>query len=1199
MASLLYKVGRFCYRKWWLVLVLWIVAFLAIGAAGSAVSKPFKDDFNLPGSRAVEAQDVLQEKFPETAKTQAPTATVVLQSTNGQRLDQGGNAAAVTAVVTKLREVPELTDADRAAVVNPTVGAAAAENLSSDGRTAQIRFSFSDVKEVSEESKEAVEEAKKAGTDAGLKVESAGSANETEAEPPAELIGIVVALIVMIITFAALLAALMPLGAALIGIGLSTSIIAIGTSFLTLGTSTTGLSMMIGLAVGIDYSLFVISRYRQELVTTSDRAHAAGLAVGTAGSAVVFAGATVIIALCGLSITGMSFLSQMGLGAAVTVALAVLVALTVLPALLGLFKSAVFTPKLPLLWTPEQTERRPMGQRIGELLTSKPLPFLVGAVAILAVAAIPIGKLELGLDFEAPSDKAAVQMQTEAFGAGKSSPLVAVIDTQGRGDLTAATTRFADEARTLPGIAHDGVIGPVPNAKGDAAQFIIVPESGPSTKQTATLLDELRERAETVGGATSTFVGIGGAAAINADFSETLTSKLPLYLVVVVGLAILLLMIVFRSVIIPIIASLGFLLSIAATFGVTVGFFQDGWLGWIAPEERGPILVFMPIFLIGIVFGLAMDYQVFLVSRMREEHHHGAPALEAIRIGYRSGARVVTAAAVIMISVFAGFTLSSMTFLKLMGFAMAAAIVFDAFLVRMIIMPTAMAVLGERAWWIPRWLDKVLPRIDVEGDGLRAMSVPTAAPGALQDTAAPQDVPVSVEATTAPITAAPAVPVAGPAPAPLRPGRAAPHAGVPHAGAAGGPVLLTPAAGTGAPQTSPRSTAEIAELRASNRALAAELSELRSDYRSLSAHARLQADSVTDPVRFEIGSTDGGARSGTLHTAHRTIATPAFVASAPLAAIPGVDPASALALGADAVTVDGTRLKVHPGAETIEEAGGLAAFAGWDLPLFVDVSAPSSDPESAVTAAHRLGGDVVFAPASGTGARRALAEHNWLTALRRGEMSLWASVPLRLSQDRAAVRELLARHEEDVRSGGLGFGGVRFLGGVADPQARTALATLVEALGAQRPRYVAGVRGPEDLLHAVDAGIDLIESAAPQELAARGIALTPDGPLSLSAPSSRGDVRPLDADGAPSGLNRAYLHHLYRTDVPSAVQAVTRHNLRYLAELTAGARRAIADGRYPAYRDAVLRRFGAGDGAATTSRGVVDPRDEDVVGTPS
>ncbi|KXP01082.1 tRNA-guanine transglycosylase [Tsukamurella pseudospumae] len=1181
MASLLYKVGRFCYRKWWLVLVLWIVAFLAIGAAGSSLSKPFKDDFNIPGSRAVEAQNVLQEKFPETAGTQAPSATVVLQSTNGERLDRGGNAAAVEAVVAKLRAVPQLTAAEKAAIGNPTAGPAAAESLSSDGRVAQIHFSFSAVKEVSEESKEAVAAAKQAGRDAGLTVESAGAANETETEPPAELIGIAVAVIVMIITFAALLAALMPLGAALIGIGLSSSIIAIGTSFLTLGTSTTGLSMMIGLAVGIDYSLFVISRYRQELTNTGDRSHAAGLAVGTAGSAVVFAGATVIIALCGLSLTGMSFLTQMGLGAAVTVALAVLVALTVLPALLGLFKSTVFKPRLPLLWTPDQTHRRPLGQRIGDLLTSKPLPFLVGAVAILAVSAIPIGKLELGLDFAAPSDKAAVQIQSEAFGAGKSSPLVAVVDTRGKGDLAAATKRFAEEVRALPGIAHDGVIGPVPNAAGDAAQFVIVPESGPSTAQTATLLDEVRDRADAVGRATSTYVGIGGAAAINADFSEALTSKLPLYLIVVVGLAILLLMIVFRSVIVPVIAALGFLLSIAATFGVTVGFFQDGWLGWIAPEERGPILVFMPIFLIGIVFGLAMDYQVFLVSRMREEHHHGAPALEAIRIGYRSGARVVTAAAIIMISVFAGFTLSSMTFLKLMGFSMAAAIVFDAFLVRMIIMPTAMAVLGERAWWMPRWLDKALPRIDVEGDGLRARSTQ----GALPDQPTTDPVP----AVRAPLTqlAPPQRTVRTTAPAPTP-----------------APMRIP------TPRTVARGTAELSELRASNRALVAELSELRSDYRSISAHTRLRAESITDPVRFEIDCRMGDARAGTLRTAHGTIATPAFVPAAPLGAVPGIAPATAGEAGVRAVTVDGSRMRLRPGAELIEEAGGLAAFSGWTVPVFVDVSAPSSDPADAIAAAHRLGGAIVFAPVDPGAARRALAEHNWLTALRRDGMSLWVGVSAGPGHSRIAVREVLARHEEDVLSGGLGFGGFRIVD--LAPEPGDALGALLAELGDARPRVLAAARGPEQLLHAVDTGVDLVESTAAQDLAAQGVALTARGPIEISSPRFRSDLRVLDpeasgeAPGAASdaGWIRAYVHHLYRTDAPSAVAITTRHNVRFLTDLAAGARAAILDGTFTRFRDGFLERYCSGDpapGITVDRPGPIDeparPRDEDVVRT--
>ncbi|MBU2697059.1 MMPL family transporter [Pimelobacter sp. 30-1] len=724
MASFLYKIGRFSYRRWWAVLGIWIIAAVVIAGVGSAVKEPFKDDFNLPGSEAVKAQEILQDAFPNTTDTESLTGTVVLKSKNGKPLTDPSNAAAIATVVDKLREAPQLTDEQRAAIVDPTKGPGAAETLSKDGEVAVINLAFNakftDSDGLSKATKDAVEKAKEAGRDAGLTVETAGASNTEPAEPPAEMIGIAIAIVVMVITFAALLSALMPLVSAMIGIMLSSSIILIGTSFLTLGTSTTGLSTMIGLAVGIDYSLFVISRYRFELLKTDDRSHAAGIAVGTAGSAVVFAGATVIIALAGLSLTGLSFLAQMGLGAAVTVLLAVLVALTVLPALLGLFKSIVFKPRLPGLWTPDQTERRTTGDRIISAFIRRPLPYLVGAVAVLALGAIPVANIELGLDAAQPSDKAALAIQSDAFGAGKSAPLVAIVDARDGGDLKAAEEAFTAKVKDLPHIAKDGFLGPIPNPDGTAAQFIIVPDSGPSTAETSDLLEKVRDASSAVGSSTDTYVGVGGIAAINADFSHALTSKLPLYLAVVIGMAFLLLMIVFRSVVIPLIASLGFLLSIAATFGVTVGFFQDGWLGWIAPEDRGPILVFMPIFLIGIVFGLAMDYQVFLVSRMREEHHHGAPTTEAVHIGYRAGARVITAAALIMFSVFAGFTLSHLTFLKLMGFAMATAIVFDAFLVRMVIMPTAMLVLGEKSWWMPQWLDRILPNIDVEGDNLRA-----------------------------------------------------------------------------------------------------------------------------------------------------------------------------------------------------------------------------------------------------------------------------------------------------------------------------------------------------------------------------------------------------------------------------------------------------------------------------------------------
>ncbi|MFF0144714.1 RND superfamily putative drug exporter [Amycolatopsis sulphurea] len=731
MASFLYKIGKFSYRRWWAVLALWILAIIALGALGDKIEKPFKDDFKLPDSPSVTAQNTITEKFPEGKAAEGQPAKIILKADDGQRLDTGAHHDSVEKMVAKLQEIPQLVPAERAKIIDPTTGPAAAQSMTDNGTVAIIKFTL-DAKMhgaesgVSDATVNTVTEAKKIGRDAGLTVESAGPVSAKAVEPPSELIGIAVAILVMIITFAGLLAAAMPLGAAIMGIVVSTSVISIGTAFLTLGTSTTGLATMIGLAVGIDYSLFVISRYRQEATRTKDRAHAAGVAVGTAGSAVVFAGATVVIALVALNLTGLTFLGQMGLGASVTVVMAVLVSLTVLPALLGLFKGIVFKPRIPLLWTPERSKGPTIGHKVGVALTKHPLPYLIITAAALIVAAIPVTQIQLGLDATSSQDRPAHLIEREAFGAGKSSPLIVVVSAQDPTGMATAAKQVQERISGLDHIAEHGVVGPIPNTAQDAAQFLVIPQNGPSTPETKDLLAEIRSAASDVAKATGSYVGVGGSAAINADFSSALTNRLPIYLLVVVGLAFILLMIVFRSVIIPLVASIGFLLSVAATFGATVGIFQKGWLGWIKPEDQGPILVFAPIFLIGIVFGLAMDYQVFLVSRMREEYHHGASPIDAIRTGYGAGARVITAAALIMVSVFAGFTLSSETFLKLLGFSMAAAIVFDAFLVRMIIMPTTMALLGKRAWWIPRWLDRVLPNIDVEGEKLRAPEAPPA-----------------------------------------------------------------------------------------------------------------------------------------------------------------------------------------------------------------------------------------------------------------------------------------------------------------------------------------------------------------------------------------------------------------------------------------------------------------------------------------
>lgn len=718
MAAFLYRIGHFSYRRWFLVLPIWIALIVGAGITSSAVSRPFVDAFSIPGSPAVAAQNVLQSTFPASANLQSGTSDVVVQTTNGTTLDTPANTAKISAIVAGLKDLPQVGSSGRTGITNPT-SPTAKGSLNADRTIGVIHVVF-DVKtqDVKTATQTAFGKVLASGRTSGLTVEGTGAGNAPAATPPTETIGIGVALIVIILTFAALLASAMPIMTAVVGIVLSTLLITAATSFLSLSSSTTGLSTMIGLAVGIDYSLFVISRYRDELRRTDDRAVAAGRAVGTAGMSVVFAGLTVIIALCALSVTGLSFLSQMGFGAALTVALAVLVALTALPAFLGLFKSAVFRPRVPGLRRQDVPNTKPTtGSTVIATLLRRPLLFLVAAVIVLIGAAIPITNLQLGMNLTAQADKPAVALETKAFGAGKSSPLIVVINQQG-GNLAAATTQIKQDVSAMANVAPNGIVGPVRNPKGDAAQFIVVPSSGPNSSQTTAVLKDIRRSASTVSKDTQTYVGVAGEAAIYSDLSAKLTSSLIPYLAIVVGLAFLLLMAVFRSILVPLIAAGGFLLSIAATFGLTVAIFQDGWLGIISSSDTGPLISFMPIFLIGIVFGLAMDYQVFLMSRIREEHVKGAEPQEAIKAGYTHGVRVITAAAIIMIAVFAGFSLSPDVFLKSIGFALALAVFFDAFLVRMIIIPTAMALLGQNAWWLPAWLDKLLPAIDIEGSHL-------------------------------------------------------------------------------------------------------------------------------------------------------------------------------------------------------------------------------------------------------------------------------------------------------------------------------------------------------------------------------------------------------------------------------------------------------------------------------------------------
>jgi RND superfamily putative drug exporter len=488
---------------------------------------------------------------------------------------------------------------------------------------------------------------------------------------------------------------------------------------------------MIGLAVGIDYALFIVSRYRAELAEGRNREEAAGRAVGTAGSAVVFAGLTVVIALVGLSVVNIPMLTKMGIAAAGTVAIAVLIALTMIPALLGYAGRKVRPTgeKSKLLGggrTAGKPARPNMGTRWASFVVRRPVAVLLLGVIGLGAAAVPATSLELGLpdDGSQPTSttqRRAYDLLSEGFGPGFNGPLMVVVDGKDSADPQALFKEVSDEVKGLDNVVT--VTPPAPNKAGDTATITVIPDAKPSSATTEELVHAIRDTGAEVAAGQDGQVLVTGATAMNIDVSQKLNDALLPYLALVVGLAFLLLIVVFRSILVPLKAALGFLLSVLAALGAVVAVFQWGWLsGLMGVEETGPVMSMMPIFMVGVVFGLAMDYEVFLVTRMREAYVHGEKPSQAVVTGFKHGARVVTAAAVIMMAVFAGFIGSSESMVKMIGFGLAIAVFFDAFVVRMAIVPAVLALLGKKAWWLPKWLDRALPNVDVEGEGLRTGS---------------------------------------------------------------------------------------------------------------------------------------------------------------------------------------------------------------------------------------------------------------------------------------------------------------------------------------------------------------------------------------------------------------------------------------------------------------------------------------------
>jgi RND superfamily putative drug exporter len=713
MATYLYRLGRFSFRRRRLVLALWLAALAVLGVGAATLSGPTSDEFSIPGTEAQQAMDLLNERFPGAGAAGAQ-ARVVFAAPAGEQLTDPANQAAITRTVAQLK-----AGAQVAAVTDPLRGTV---NQAGTVAYAQVTYKVA-ATALTDADREALADAADAGRAAGLAVETGGDAMQEQAGAgSSEVIGILVAAVVLVITFGSLVAAGLPLLTAILGVAAAVLGIQIASGFVDLGSSTSTLALMLGIAVAIDYALFIVSRFRHEVGRGRDPERAVAHAIGTAGSAVTFAGLTVVIALAALAVVNIPVLTEMGLAASFAVVIAVLIALTLLPALLGFAGQRVLGGRGA---RSQQAAKPTAGLRWARFVTGRPVTVLVVAVLGLLVLAIPALDLRLGLpgDNMAGTDttqRKAYDLLTDGFGPGFNGPLTVVVDAAGSPDPKNAAAQTGAAIKALSGVVT--VSPPTFNPAGDTAILQVIPATAPDSAETEALVHTIRDQAATVRERTGAALSVTGTTAVDIDMSAKMGSALLPYLAVIVVLAFLLLTLLFRSLLVPLKAIAGFLLSVVATFGAVVAVFQWGWLdGLFGVAQAGPVMSMLPVFLIGIVFGLAMDYEVFLVSRMREEHVHGTPPTQAVINGFAQSARVVTAAAIIMISVFAGFILSPESLVKSIGFALAAAILFDAFVVRMTIVPAVMTLLGERAWWLPRRLDRILPDIDVEGEQLREL----------------------------------------------------------------------------------------------------------------------------------------------------------------------------------------------------------------------------------------------------------------------------------------------------------------------------------------------------------------------------------------------------------------------------------------------------------------------------------------------
>lgn len=714
MSLALHRLGHLVARHRLLVIIGWLVIILALLGASRVAGTAYADNFSVPGTESEVGQTVLEERFGSSA---AGASAQLLFRTDSGSIEDAGATAVIEDALAEIEEIPGVAN----------VSGMDRLQIDEDGDAALATVQFEDEKP-SDDALDAVHEAAivdEAGVTSTIGGSAYGEGNR-EMSHLAEVIGIAVALLVLFVTFGSFLAAGMPIVAAIAGVGATISILGLASHVADISTATPSFSTMLGLAVAIDYSLFILSRHRQELAAGLEPREAMSRALGTAGGAVVFAGLTVIVSLLGLSVVGIPVLTVMAFGGSLAVATAVLVALTLLPAL-ALLAGARLTPRPRRARrrsvSPTSGERAGFASRWAQIVTR--IPALTIALVVVGVGALALPATQMTLALPDASTQPVgtdsrdhFDAVAETFGPGWNAPLLVTVDILESTDPVGTMDDLSAAVSEIPGVAAVPVASP--NESADTGLLRVIPEGGQNDPVTTELVHELRERApdlEEQYGVSDILVT--GTTAINIDTSERLAAALLPFALTVAGLSILLLMVVFRSVWVPIKATVGFLLSVGAAFGAIVAVFQWGWFPAILGDTLpGPLVSFLPILVMGVLFGLAMDYEMFLVSRMREDYSHTGDARRAVASGFRHSAPVVTAAALIMIAVFVAFIPAGSSTIKPIAFGLAVGVFVDAFLVRMTLVPAVMTLLGNRAWWLPAWLERILPAVDIEGDAL-------------------------------------------------------------------------------------------------------------------------------------------------------------------------------------------------------------------------------------------------------------------------------------------------------------------------------------------------------------------------------------------------------------------------------------------------------------------------------------------------